>query len=68
MPFFERLKWNSIFECSDDVHASYQMKAYMRANMKTKHSSIKKSCVFADPMYIFSENGSEAVLLTSKIS
>ena len=37
MPFFERLKWNSIFECSDDVHVSYQMKTYMCANMKAKH-------------------------------
>ena len=37
MPFFERLKWNSISECSDDVHVSYQMKTYMCANMKAKH-------------------------------
>ena len=29
MPFFERLNWNSIFGCSDDLHVWYQMKAYM---------------------------------------
>ena len=38
MPFFECLNWNSIFECSDDVHASYQMKAYTCANIKAKHT------------------------------
>ena len=27
--------------------------------MKAKHTSIQKSHVFADPMYIFSENGSQ---------
>ena len=34
MPFFQRLKWNCIFECSDDVHVWYQMKAYICAKMK----------------------------------
>ena len=43
MPFFERLIWNSIFECSD-LHVWYQMKAYMCANMKAKHRNIQKSC------------------------
>ena len=27
--------------------------------MKAKHTSIQKSYVFADPMYIFNENGSK---------
>ena len=58
MPFFERLNWNSILERSDDLHVWYQMKAYMCAKMKAKHTSIQKSHVFADPMHIFSENGS----------
>ena len=63
MPFFEHLKWNSIFECFDDVHVSYQMKAYMSASMsgskahvKTKHTNIQK-CTFTK-IYIFSGNGS----------
>ena len=38
MPFFERFKWNSVFQCSDDVHVWYQMKAYMCANVKVKHT------------------------------
>ena len=36
------------------------MKAYMCANMKAKQRNIQKSYVFADPMYIFSDNGSKA--------
>ena len=32
----------------------HESKAYMKA----KHTNIQKSYVFADPMYIFSENGS----------
>ena len=33
----------------------------MCANMKAKHINIQKSHVSADPMYIFSENGSNRV-------
>ena len=67
MPFFERLKWNSVFVCSDDVHVWYQMKAYICANMKAKHSwkqniQIYKNHVFADPMYIFTESDSSFLL------
>ena len=62
IPFFERLKWNIIFECSDDVHVCYESihlcKQEVKAYMKTKHTNIQKSYVFADPMDIFSENGS----------
>ena len=62
IPFFERLKWNIIFECSDDVHVCYESihlcKQEVKAYMKTKHTNIQKSYVFADPMTIFSENGS----------
>ena len=36
------------------------MKAYMCANTKAKHTGIQKSYVFAEPMYILSENGSKA--------
>ena len=39
MPFFERLKWNSIFECSDNSHVWYHLKAYMCENMKAMHTS-----------------------------
>ena len=38
MPFFERLNWNSNFECSDDLYVWYQMKAYMCVNFKAKHT------------------------------
>ena len=63
MPFFERLNWNSIFECSDDFHVWYHMKVYTCANKKAKHTwnqniQAYKNHVSADPMYIFSENGS----------
>ena len=40
------------------------MNAYMCANMKAKNTNIQKSYVFADPMYIFSENGSEESYIT----
>ena len=63
MPFFERLKWNYIFECSDDKHVWYEMKACISANMKAKHAKIQKLYVFADTMYIFSENGSLTLIL-----
>ena len=54
MPFFKRLKQNSIFECSDDVHVWYQMKAYMCANVKAKHTwkqniQTYKNHVFLEP-------------------
>ena len=38
MPFFERLSWNSIFECSGDLRVWYKMKAYMCANMEAKRT------------------------------
>ena len=38
-----------------------QMKTCMCANMKAKRASIQKSHVFADLMYIFSENGSTII-------
>ena len=37
MPFLKRLKWNSVSECSDDVHVWSQIKAHICANMKAKH-------------------------------
>ena len=56
MAFFERFNWN--FECYDEMHVWYQIKTYLCAKMKAKYTSIEKSYAFADPMYIFSENGS----------
>ena len=35
------------------------MKAYMCANMKANHASIQKTYIFADPIHLFSENGSK---------
>ena len=34
MPFFEGFNWNSVFECSDDLHVWYRMKAYRCEDMK----------------------------------
>ena len=34
--------------------------------IKAKHTRIQKSSVFADPMYIFSENGSKTVTFSLK--
>ena len=51
MPFFERLKRNSISESSNYVHVWYQMKAYMWcAGMEAKHTNMQKSYNFAEPM------------------
>ena len=47
------------------------MKAYMYANVKAKRTNIQESYVFADLMYIFSENGSSMtsyLLLTSSFN
>ena len=38
MPFFGLLNMISVFECHDDLRVWYQMKAYMWAKMKTKHT------------------------------
>ena len=43
MAFFELLNTISIFECYDDLHVWYQMKAYMWENMKTKHTYESKA-------------------------
>ena len=50
MPFFERLNWNSILECSDDLHVWYQMKRYMcckhekQSIHESKHTKIICFC------------------------
>ena len=57
MPFSESLKWNVLTMCTFDFrwkHTRVESKAYM----KTRHTNIQKSYVFADLVYIFSENGS----------
>ena len=70
IPFFERLNWNSIFECFDDLHVwisdesihvrKHESKAYMKAKHTWKQSiQAYKNHVFADPVYIFIENGSK---------
>ena len=43
------------------------MKAYNCANMKAKHLSIQKLYVLVDTIYIFSENGSLALLFICTI-
>ena len=52
MPFFKRLKWNSIFKCSDDVHVWYQLKAYLCAKTKVNQQTYKNmllqtQCIFS---------------------
>ena len=66
MPFFERLKWNSVFECSDECCARlisdesiHVCKHESKAYLKAKHTNIQKEYVFADPMYILIENDSK---------
>ena len=41
-----------------NIMSPYKLIGLQKAYMKTKHTNIKKSYVFGDPMYIFSENGS----------
>ena len=53
MSFFERLNWNSIFECSDDLYLSYPMKEYMVCKDESKAYKHTKIICFADSMYIF---------------
>ena len=74
MPLFEQLNQNYIFECSDNLHVWWQItdksiqlcKDEIKAYIKAKHTSIQKSYIFADPMYIFSENGSKKQKQTLK--
>ena len=65
MPFLERWKWNSIFECLISDENILVCKHESRAYMKAKHTSIKKPNVFADPMSIFSGNGSNTPYTTA---
>ena len=44
MPFFERLNWNSILECSDDLHVWYQMKRYMCCKHEKQSIHESKVC------------------------
>ena len=60
MPCFEHLSRNFIFECSvftfDIKWKRTCVQTWKQTYMKAKHTSIQKSYVFADPMYIISEN------------
>ena len=38
MLFLVCLNWNSVFECSDDLHVWYQIKAFICSNMKANHT------------------------------
>ena len=49
MQFFKSLKWNSIFECSDNGHLWYQMKAYICVKMKARHTWKHKLLCFYRP-------------------
>ena len=50
MPFFERLNWNSILECSDDLHVWYQMKRYMCC--KHEKQSIHEMQTYKNHMFL----------------
>ena len=52
MPFFQRLKWNSIFPCSDDVHVWYQMEANMCANVNIKHTWKQNIQTYKDNVFV----------------